>query len=75
MTLQQIIVVDDDGSKITITSSEEPRNSEELINGKRHIRMGVNTPLSFVLKELVQEEWSKIKEFGARLVKRKARMK
>jgi hypothetical protein len=70
MALKQIIIVDEDGSKCTIRTSEEPYQAEVVLNGRRCIEMGSDRPLTRVLASLIKTEWMKVREFGARLAQR-----
>ena len=67
MSLKQIIVVDEDGSKVTVRTSKESYAIEEMVQGKRHVRIGVIVPLLFVLRNYLKEEWKKVSHLGARL--------
>ena len=72
MSFEKIIVVGEDGSKVTIRSSSVDFKSEKTENNKPHIEINTRKSLDLILRQLVEEEWRKVKDFGARLVTRKA---
>ncbi len=72
MSLKQIIIVDEDGAKVMIRSSLVDFETERIENSKSHIEINIRKPLDLILRQLVEEEWRKVKDFGARLVTRKA---
>ena len=73
MTLKQIIIVGEDGSKIEIQSSAEPCEVKKLVDGKPRLKLSIDRPLSLLLKQIIDEEWRVVRELGARLVTRKMR--
>ena len=74
MSLQQIIIVDEENTVLTINSSSVNDSALKIEDSKRRIEVNTNRPLESFLRCFVKDEWAKIKELGARLVTRKARV-
>ena len=71
MSLKQIIIFDEeDHTKVTIEASQVEYKSEEIVDGRLHIKLGTRKSMEVVLSNFIEEEWIKIKDFGARLVTR-----
>ena len=71
MSLKQIIIFDEeDHTKVTIETSKVEYKSEEIVDGRLHFELGTRKSMEAVLRDFIEEEWIKIKDFGARLVTR-----
>ncbi len=70
MSLKQIIIVDEEGDTVTIQSSPVEYSASKTDNGKRRVTVGTRQSLDTILRRFVKEEWSRLKELGARLVTR-----
>lgn len=70
MSLKQIIIVDEEGDTVTIQSSPVEYGVSKTQDGKCRVTVGTCKSIDQILQHFIQEEWSKLKEFGARLVTR-----
>lgn len=68
MGLKKIIILnEEDHTQVTVENSPAEYKSETFKNGRFHIKLGIHQSMEHILRNLIEEEWTGLKIFGARL--------